>query len=519
MSTGISDSRLTQWQQVQPGQLKRNALSPLRLIVVALAGTGPAADVALNIGPMGSFARAGLVFALVVTLVGVVIVASSLAGFAAKYTSSGGLYSWVAKSFGRDVGFVYGWFIAGAYIIFAAAGLAVFGGWTQSWFATTFHVAVPWWPWTLLAIVYVSWFALRGINITTGLALGLLAFEILVVIAISLTVVIVDHSALTWHPFNPSSAGSAGWDGIGLAMTYGVLCCVGFETGTTTSEEAKHAHRSVGRGIFTAAIVLPLILIFAGYAIVEGLGSHGVAALTSTSAPLQTIAHKFWGGTFGFSLIVLTVLSSTLAFSQVAFNAGSRVIYALGRDGALPKSLGATYRRWQTPFGGITFMTVMCAVLAFPFASAVGPFNVWAYFGFTLSIMFLLLYLVACLAFFADAIRTKERLPVLRGVILPLLGAAAMAYPLYRTVIPLPPSPYPTMAVIVPAWLVVGLIVWALIRMRKPVLLEGVGMVLALVTGAGEANDTGAQESAAWDAWDEAAPSVPLTSVADGDKE
>ncbi len=51
MSTAASDNRLI---QLQPGQLKRNALSPLRLIVVALAGTGPAADVALNMGPMGS---------------------------------------------------------------------------------------------------------------------------------------------------------------------------------------------------------------------------------------------------------------------------------------------------------------------------------------------------------------------------------------------------------------------------------------------------------------------------------
>ncbi len=468
------------FRESRHGQLRRNALSPLRLIVIALAGTGPAADVALNMGPMGSFARAGLVFAMVITLVAMVIVASSLAGFAAKYTSSGGLYPWVARSFGRDFGFVYGWLFAGAYIIFAGAGLAVFGGWVQSWFATTFHVSVPWWPWTLLAIAYVSWFALRGIQITTGLALALLAFEVLVVIAISLTVVIVDHSALTWRPFNPSSAGTAGWAGIGLAMTYGVLCCVGFETGTTTSEEARHASRSVGRGIFTTAIVLPLILIFAGYAIVVGLGTHGVAALTSASAPLQTIGHEFWGGTVGFSLIVLTVLSSTLAFSQVAFNAGARVIYALGRDGVLPRSFAATHRRWQTPFAGIAFMTFMCVVLAVPFASAVGPFNVWAYFGFTLSIMFLVIYLVACLAFMADAIRTSERLPVLRGMILPLLGAVAMAYPLYRVISPLPPSPYPAMALIVPAWLLFGLLVWASVRMLKPERLADIGMVLAL---------------------------------------
>jgi amino acid transporter len=457
--------------------------------VIALAGTGPAADVALNVGPMGSFARAGLVFAMVVTLVAIIIVASSLAGFAAKYTSAGGLYSWVARSFGRDFGFVFGWLIAGAYVIFAAAGLAVFGGWVQSWFATTFHVTVPWWPWTLLGIMYVSWFALRGIQITVGLALALLSFEILVIIAISLTVVIVDHSALTWHPFNPSSAGTAGWAGIGLAMTYGVLSCVGFETGTTTSEEARHAQRSVGRGLLSVAIILPLILIFAGYAIVEGLGPHGVAALTSTSAPLQTIGHKFWGGTVGFSLIVLTVLSSTLAFSQVAFNAGSRVVYALGRDGALPKLFAATHRRWQTPFAGIAFMTLMCVVLAVPFAATVGPFNVWAYFGFTLSIMFLIIYGVACLAFMADSIRTTGRLPVLRGIILPLLGAAAMAYPLYRVVFPLPPSPYPAMALIVPVWLAVGLLVWAFVRVRKPALLQDIGMVLGLAETGGAAID------------------------------
>lgn len=64
-----------------------------------------------------------------------------------------------------------------------------------------------------------------------------------------------------------------------------------------------------------------------------------------------------------------------------------------------------------------------------------------------------------------------------------------MAYPLYRVVFPLPPSPYPAMALIVPVWLAVGLLVWAFVRVRKPALLQDIGMVLGLAETGGAAID------------------------------
>ena len=91
--------------------------------------------------------------------------------------------------------------------------------------------------------------------------------------------------------------------------------------------------------------------------------------------------------------MVLATLSSILAFSQTAFLAGARVLYTLGREGALPHRLGTVSAR-QTPGVGIAVMAVVLSMaLGVPLAFLVGPFNVWGYFGFLILIAFLVSYI------------------------------------------------------------------------------------------------------------------------------
>ena len=66
-----------------------------------------------------------------------------------------------------------------------------------------------------------------------------------------------EGAGFTGQPLVPAGAGSLGWAGIGLAMTYGVLSHAGIEEGTTLSEEVRDADRNVSRGLWAVAIIPP----------------------------------------------------------------------------------------------------------------------------------------------------------------------------------------------------------------------------------------------------------------------
>lgn len=462
-----------------PGQLKRNALTGRHVFILAMAATGPASVVALNFGPMGAFAGPAFVLSFVIVLGGILLLANTFVQFSGKFPSAGSLYTWNAKAFGKNFGFLYGWLFVGSYLLLAAAGAVVFGGWTSDWILTTFETSIPWWIFTAAALIYISMFAYGGIERSTRSALLLLSFELIVVFLLAVWM-LVDQGlgAFTMAPFKPSSA-PGGWAAIGLAMTFGVLSCVGFEEATTVAEETRDSHKAVGRGVMGAAIVIPLFYIFTSYALVVGLGTGTISGLQVDSAPLQDAATEFWGSGFGLSIVVLAVLSSILAFTQTGFNAGVRVMYALGREGLLPRALARTHGRHKTPHVAIVVLALMAALLGVPLAAATHPFDVWAYFGFMISIMFLLVYFSTNLALTRLIKRDyPAEFNTWKHGVFPILGAIAMAYPLYRVVIPVPASPYWQLAAAVGGWIVLGAIVLIVLVARNPEAVSRAGLVM-----------------------------------------
>jgi amino acid transporter len=243
----------------------------------------------------------------------------------------------------------------------------------------------------------------------------------------------------------------------------------------------------VGAGFITQALY-----ILTAYALLIGYGDF--AKFSKDPAPLLTLGQghgKVW-----LTFVVLAALSSILAFSQTAFNAGIRVIYALGREGVVPHAFGRTHPRHRTPHVSLALMTVVVVVLAFPLAFAVGAFNVWFYFGFLISIMFLVLYGLTAVGLILTAFRDKQAFPTvnpLTHVVIPLAAAALMAYPLYRTVSPLPPGVYRTLPLYLVGWLIIGVGMLLYLRRSRPDAIARVGSLMAgaevepTTSGGGEA--------------------------------
>jgi amino acid transporter len=181
---------------------------------------------------------------------------------------------------------------------------------------------------------------------------------------------------------------------------------------------------------------------------------------------VQTLATRVWHS--GGGIVTLVVISSVLAFTQTAFNAGARVLFSLARVGALPhalRDLSKTHPRFQTPSNAIIVFAAVSTVTGVVLAAIKGPLTVFSYYGFMVSIAFSIVYGITNVALFVYIRRhAPGELSVLRHVVLPAGALAGVGYALYRTVHPLPPSPLDVLPWIVLAWAAVGVAILVFLR-------------------------------------------------------
>lgn len=478
MMASTATPAVTGPDQVGQPQLKRNTVDWRHVAILSVAGCGPAATIALNIPFMGQFAGAALVLAFVLIWPAVLILVNSFAEFARRLPTAGGLYTWNARAWGSSIGFVYGWTFMGAYLLVAAGGFTIFGGFMSEYLQSQFSLDVPWWIFTVAGLVYVAVLGLLGIVQTLHATLALLTFEVVLLIGLAIWMLLsVGPGEWSTVPFRPSAIQSGGASALGLAMTFAVLSHVGIEEGATLGEEAKQPKRNIPKGLWATAILVPTFYVFVSYALVQGYGVADIqGAFAEDAVPIQTVAEKYWGA-FGLAIIVFAAALSILAFAQTSFNAGCRVVYTLGRERVLSSWLAGVSHR-GTPHTAIFAMVAACLVMSVPFAIAVGPFETWGYYGFLIGIAFLVSYVVTNLALIRWTRRIGE-FRLMRHGILPAVGAAIMCYPLYRSVFPLQDGIYGALPFVYLGWIALGTVLLFHARRRRPEMVERIGSALA----------------------------------------
>lgn len=459
----------------QDEALEKQALDWRHVAVLSMAGCGPASVIALNVHVMGTFAQASLVLSFLFVWPGILLIANTFSEFAKRLPTAGGLYTWNVHAWGKNFGFVYGWTLVGGYLVFSSAGFAVFGGWINEWFLAAFDVNIPWWLCTLAGLGYIAVLAYLGVVQSIRAMIFFLFTEICLLLVLAFWVIFSGGGAsgLSTVPFSISGAGSAGLAGIIFAIPFAILSHVGIEEGATLGHEMPKPKLNIARGIWITALAIPVFYIFVSYALVIGFGVDRMGEQwASTNAPLQEVASAIWGPA-GLSIVSLSAAISILAFSQGAFMAGVRVLYVLGREGVLPRPLGRV-TNFGTPGMSVITTGIIVAILAFPLAFAVGPFHVWNYFGFLISIAFTVSYICTHAGLIRYTIKIGE-FRLFRHGILGTLGALIFLYPLASTVYPAPEGSYQILPYIYLGWIIAGILLLLYTRNYRPDVITAVG--------------------------------------------
>jgi amino acid transporter len=461
-----------------PQALQRGQLGLFGVIMPGLAQVAPAFNLFFTTGVMVGLAGASAPLIFLISMVGMVATASSLAQFAGVYPSAGSFITYITRAIGTKVAVAIGVITLLGYII-AFGGIYIFvGSYIVQNVLGDPHI------WGITQLVTIAYGVLVVAPVVIGLKFGvrvtvaLYVFEVALLLALSLTILARGGaSGLSATPFHwPGSSTD-----VLLAFSLAVLAFGGFEAAAPLAEETRNPRRNVPIAVIGAVLVSGLIYVLGSYALVTAFGVGHAGALASDPNPFRTAAQAF----MSFLAPVITwVFLSSVTSSYVAANTQTaRVIFAGARGGLWSQSLAAVSPRFRTPAAAAIAFVAPSIVIGVVSTAVTTPASASGFLGTYGILGLIIMYLAANVALIVEWFRLRRRgvhkNPWL-WVVVPVIGVAVLAIPVWGDLRPGQSSPYNTLP-----WLTIALIaagiIYALVLARlrprvleqAPALLEG----------------------------------------------
>ncbi len=269
----------------------------------------------------------------------------------------------------------------------------------------------------------------------------------IVVIKVSVVLFVI---ALGMQYINPKNWGSNwatfapyGFSGIGAGAAYIFFAYIGFDAVSTTAQEAKNPQRDLPIGIIASLCACTVMYIL-------------VAAVLTGMVPWQEvnleapIARAFLdrGLTAASHLITAGALAGLTSVMLVMLLGQTRVLYAMAKDGLLPKKFfAAVHPKFRTPYKNTILVGVLAAV--------VGSLTPIDDIGKMVNIGTLLAFVIVCIAVLVlrrtlPGQNRPFRTPLVPWV--PILGIILNGYMMYKL------GAINWIRLVV--WLVVGLVIY-----------------------------------------------------------
>jgi amino acid transporter len=267
--------------------------------------------------------------------------------------------------------------------------------------------------------------------------------------------------SFSWEVFSVPDGVSIGT--VALASVFGFLSWVGFEGAAALGEETNNPRRNIPLAIagavgFTGVFY---VIVMMAQSLGFGIDERGVEEFSGSSGPLSDLSRAYVNKTMSEAIAAGATVSAFASALGTA-TAGSRILFALTRDGFLSRRLGEASRRTGAPANALAVVMV-AAVATFVALRINGTSAVNAFFyPGTIGVLSLLVaYIVTNLG--ALRFLFWERRIAIWQAIVPLLGIAALVYVIYKNVYPRPAHPYDTFPFVVLGWLLLGFGIVALV--------------------------------------------------------
>ena len=395
--------------------------------------------------------------AYVVAVIAMLFTAASYGAMVRRYPVAGSAYTYTQQSFGGTVGFLTGWVMLLDYLFIPMINFMLIGIYLNTQFP-----AIPVWVFTLASLLLVLLFNILGITLVNKANFVIIALSVVLVVVF---VVLAfkeylggDRSVSLIEPF---TFGEGGIGAVASGAAILALSFLGFDAVSTLSEEAKHPRKDIPRAIVLATLVGGFFFILVSWA--GALAFHPDWSTLSTAqidAAGTTVMDSFgvsWFTSFFVAIYVVGAFGSGMT-GQVSV---SRILYAMGRDGMLPKPLSRLHRRFGTP------IVAACVVSVFALSALFLSLDAVAFMiSFGALAAFALVNLSVIRTYVFPKGGRREPLTfggVIRYLVMPLIG--------FGLTIWLWTSLEPTTWLVGAIWILVGIVIIGIVTggFRRPV--------------------------------------------------
>lgn len=367
----------------EPDSKLRKDLTAWDLTIFGVAVVVGAGIFTLTARTAGNVAGPSVSLAFVFAAVACGLTALCYAEFASTVPVAGSAYTFSYATFGEFVAWIIGWDLI---LEFALAVSVVAKGWSQYLgsvlgdISTTVSLGGIRFDWGAVLLIAVLCVLLAiGTKISSrvsALAVAIKLGVIALVIAVGLAYFDIDNLSPYVPPSQPgegdtgihqslfswlTGAGNStfGWYGLLAAASLVFFAFIGFDVVATTAEETKNPQRDIPRGIL-GSLAIVTVLYVAVALILTGMVSY--TELQGTDATLAT-AFALNGVTWAEKIISIGALAGLTTVVMVLYLGQTRVLFAMSRDGLLPRKLAHTGRH-GTPVRLTVIVGIACAVLA-----------------------------------------------------------------------------------------------------------------------------------------------------------
>ncbi|MEH7239169.1 APC family permease [Bacillus sp. JJ1562] len=324
------------------------AFDLMLLGVGAIVGTGifilPGTVAAVHAGP-------GIVFSFIIAAIVCALAAMCYSEFSSTIPVTGSAYSYVYIIFGELIAWLVGWALLLEYGLAVAA---VATGWSAylSALLEGFNITIPkaisgsfnpadgtYVNVPAIAIIFATAFLLTlGIRESTKVNM-IMVFIKVGVILLFIGVGIFYVEPANWQPFLPF-----GMNGVmsGAALVF--FAYLGFDAVSSAAEEVKNPQRNMPIGII-GSLFICTILYVAVSLVLTGMVSYTNLNVSDPVSYVMQIVNQDWVA----GVVSLGAVVGMMTVILVMLYGGTRLLYAFGRDGLLPKSMYELSKKNKTP--------------------------------------------------------------------------------------------------------------------------------------------------------------------------
>src|SRR5947209_5436712 len=340
-------------------QLGERRLTSIHAIGQSLA-IGPMFSAGLLTGLVAGVAGFSSPLSVLLGAIGALCLAYVVSVYARRFSGAGAVYEYLVHGARPSVGV----FSAGLYglgVLFLGGG-GVFigiGFLAENFFASHLSIHITWWIWGAAALVIAVGLNHLGVRLAIRGVLALAAISVIPFLILAVSIIAQGGDA--GNTLSVFTTAHSSTNGVFHGILFAVTLFIGFEAAASIGEESHDPHRSIPIALIGSVALAGLFYLLVTYAAAIGFGIQGASKVwPADPSPMGTLAQHYVGK--GLSTTIdLVVLLDSISVAIAFVVAGSRVFFALARDGLLPPLLARTSRA-DTPLGGN--LVILCAGVA-----------------------------------------------------------------------------------------------------------------------------------------------------------